>query len=144
VSLSVLTEDASRVRYCSNVVLHCLSRNFYKVRVYLHPLAVLLYQCLIVGFLICSFTQKEYTSCFCRKVKVFGASTRRLGWTHGAKARVTTQMEPRSRMRHAGHQPKFTASTRHVTMFHWPIKNSVLMYSVDYFLTVYSIDMIGS
>jgi hypothetical protein len=56
---------------------------------------------------------------FCRKSKVPGASTRRLRWVDGAKAR-------RRRWR-ANHQPKVVVPVQHVVAPYWPTKGDALM-----------------
>jgi hypothetical protein len=64
----------------------------------------------VFGFLIPSLTPKEYPSCFGGSRRCpgppcggcGGPMARRLRWTDGAEAHVTTQTEARSRREHAG------------------------------------------
>jgi hypothetical protein len=64
---------------------------------------------------------------FCIKPKVSKVSKRRVWWTDGVEAHVTTQAEARSRRGHASHQPKVAMSVQHMAALHWPVKSGVLI-----------------
>jgi hypothetical protein len=64
---------------------------------------------------------------FCRKPKVFGASTQWLRWIDGMEARVTMWAEAKSWRWRANHHPKVVALVRHAVARHWPAKGGALM-----------------